>query len=363
MRVICTIPAGEEAKGFSSFLRSKGIPNECEEVSLHGKEPFYRIWVIDEDQVDEAQNLFHTFKQSPQEIEAEPIEIEESPTMARRAPPPFGILSKLIIVTTILIFLWSAFHKGISMPPKIPGIVEAPVLKSIMKDLVFDYPKYFELRDELITIWPAKEKEPSAEALVMVEKIKATPYWMGIYDRFIRHVRDPSFPLSYSGPMFEKISQGEVWRLFTPALLHYDLLHIFFNLLWFVLLGNQIETRVGKWRFSLLILTSAIASNVSQYLMSGSFFMGLSGVVVALAAFIWARQQVAPWEGYLLQRVTLIFLGIFIFGIFGLQVVFFFLQVFSKVDLTVQIANTAHLVGGVVGYLFGRMKFFALRNR
>ncbi len=97
--------------------------------------------------------------------------------------------------------------------------------------------------------------------------------------------------------------------------------------------------------------------------MSGSFFMGLSGVVCGLAGFIWARQRVAPWEGYLLHQLTLIFLAIFVLGMFALQIVFFFLELSGIVLIGISIANTAHLAGGITGYLLGKQKFFSLYKR
>jgi len=241
--------------------------------------------------------------------------------------------------------------------------VQAPLLSNVEQNLIYDFPTYFAIRDELYKIYTPKEIEekepPSAQASQLIQNLRKTPVWMGIYDRFILHYRNPDIPLSYNGPLFEKIGQGEVWRLFTPTLLHFDLLHIFFNMLWFILLGNQIEFRLGWLRYLILILVAGIISNTAQYLMSGPFFMGLSGVVVGLAAFIWARQLKAPWEGYLLHRFTLIFLGIFVVGMFVLQTIFFFLQILGNFELTIGIANTAHLTGALVGYLLGQLRFFS----
>ena len=42
-------------------------------------------------------------------------------------------------------------------------------------------------------------------------------------------------------PLFEKIRQGELWRLFTPCILHRDFLHILFNMIWVWILVKQIE--------------------------------------------------------------------------------------------------------------------------
>jgi murein DD-endopeptidase MepM/ murein hydrolase activator NlpD len=46
----------------------------------------------------------------------------------------------------------------------------------------------------------------------------------------------------------EKISQGQVWRLFTPCLMHRDFLHILFNMVWVWLLAKQVEERMRKFK-------------------------------------------------------------------------------------------------------------------
>ena len=153
-----------------------------------------------------------------------------------------------------------------------------------------------------------------------------------------------------------------IWQPFTYMFLHGSFLHIFFNLIWFIILGNQIEFRIGSVRYASLLLLLGILPNVAQYLMSGPFFMGLSGIVCGMAAFIWARQQVAPWEGYLLQKFTLIFLAVFVLGLLALQTVFFFLESSGIVSNTIGIANTAHITGALVGYLMGRMPLYKIRN-
>lgn len=389
MRIICTISpeeSGENPKEFSAYLTTQGIQNEPEEMPTGTTTPpVYRIWVYDEDLVDQAKDYYQTYRKNPQDarykglpeqvVKAKQEQLftenaEETDPQPRRrrilSPAPYGPISIFILITVISLFVWSQIQRGTVLPPKIPGLIQAPLLAPIEKALIYDYPQYFELRDHFFTVYTPKDieekKPPSSEARMLLQELKNTPVWMGFYDRFVMHMRNKDIPLAYTGPIFEKIGQGEVWRVFTPALLHFDLLHIFFNILWFILLGNQIEYRIGGFRYLTLIIISAILSNTAQYLMSGPFFMGLSGVVVAMAGFIWARQQVAPWEGYLLHRFTLIFLAIFVVGMFILQLVFFVLQLAGKFELTIGIANTAHLTGAVVGYLLGRLPFFATRS-
>lgn len=390
MRLICTITdlAQENPLAFSYYLTGHSIENECEEAVVEGKEAS-RIWIYDEDNVERAQELYREYQANPldpkykthyetrlrpqEEAIPEPERLADEPdsprTKRRRilSPAPYGPISLFILFTVVLLFIWAQLQRGDSLiPPKIPGVVPAATLAPLEKALIYDYPTYFELRDRLLKVYTPDEieqqKPPSSEARKIMQEMRQTPVWMGIYDRIVTHYKNSNFPLDYQGPLFEKISQGQVWRAFTPALLHFDLLHIFFNVLWFILLGNQIEFRVGWLRYILLILATAIVSNTAQYLMSGPFFMGLSGIVVGMAAFIWARQQVAPWEGYLLQRFTLIFLAIFVVGMFALQLAFFIMQVWGTFTAPISIANTAHLAGGVVGYLLGRLRFFAIQH-
>lgn len=391
MRLICTISADqhdENPLAFSYFLTSLGIANNCEEVFLPDqKKVAYRIWVYEEDDLTRALALFAEYEKnphdprfhisfknaplSPAQKNAEEEEKREALEQKRgKHTPwllPYGPWTIGVLVLVIALFIFSQFQRESSIsPPKIQGIAEAPLLSPLERNLLFDYPKYFALRDELFKIYSPKAikegESPPPEANVLIAEMKRTPFWQGFYDRIVTHYKDPATPLIGNAPLFEKIAQGEVWRFVTPAFLHLDILHIFFNVLWFIILSNQIERRIKGFRYVLLFLAGCIIPNTAQYLMSGAFFMGLSGVVCAMAGFIFARQQMAPWEGYLLQRLTLIFLVVFVFGLFALQVVFFFLQLFSSLHLSVPIANTAHIVGGLVGYLVGRLRYFSLHR-
>jgi GlpG protein len=95
--------------------------------------------------------------------------------------------------------------------------------------------------------------------------------------------------------------------------------------------------------------------------MSGPYFLGFSGIVVGMAGFIWVRQKIAPWEGYPLQRNTALFLLLFVLAMFGLEVVTFILQMMSVIKIAPNIANTAHIVGGLAGMLLGKLSFFGRR--
>ncbi|MGK9467320.1 rhomboid family intramembrane serine protease GlpG [Pantoea agglomerans] len=128
----------------------------------------------------------------------------------------------------------------------------------------------------------------------------------------------------------------QVWRWFSHALLHFSLLHILFNLMWWWYLGGAVEKRLGSGKLFVILLISALLSGWLQAKFSGIWFGGLSGVVYALMGYCWLRGERDPDSGVYLERgligFALVWLVIGWFGVFGLA-----------------IANAAHVAGLVVG--------------
>ncbi|MFP3334687.1 rhomboid family intramembrane serine protease, partial [Pseudomonas sp. SIMBA_064] len=77
----------------------------------------------------------------------------------------------------------------------------------------------------------------------------------------------------------------QVWRWFSHALLHFSLLHILFNLMWWWYLGGAVEKRLGSGKLFVILLISALLSGWLQAKFSGIWFGGLSGVVYALMGY------------------------------------------------------------------------------
>lgn len=132
---------------------------------------------------------------------------------------------------------------------------------------------------------------------------------------------------------------SEPWRIISPAFLHFSIIHIVFNTMWWWQLGGSIENILSKSTLIQLSLIAAIVSNVGQFLVSGANFGGLSGVVYALVGFVW-------WYGYFLPEKGL-FLSKSIIGFLLIWLVLGFADL-----LPVNVANTAHLLGLVSGCLF-----------
>src|SRR5262249_47175739 len=106
------------------------------------------------------------------------------------------------------------------------------------------------------------------------------------------------------GAMLVEVRHGQIWRLFTPAIIHLGWLHIIFNVLWLRDLGSMIEARQGTLQLAILVLVLAVCSNFGQYYVSGPRFGGMSGVVYGLLGYIWIRGRFDPGSGLFLHPTT-----------------------------------------------------------
>lgn len=125
----------------------------------------------------------------------------------------------------------------------------------------------------------------------------------------------------------------------TPALIHFSVMHIVFNLIWWVSLGDNIEKRFGKLSLIGLFLVTAFISNWAQYLMVGPNFGGLSGVIYGLLGFCWINSFLNPNKPALVSTATVGFMLVWL--VLGFADVLF-----------IGMANWAHLAGLVSGMAF-----------
>lgn len=133
--------------------------------------------------------------------------------------------------------------------------------------------------------------------------------------------------------------QGEWWRLVTPAFLHFSIMHIVFNLLWWWELGGLVEKEQSSWRLLALTAVIILVSNAAQFLSYGSGFGGLSAVVYGLLGYLWLYPFADPNATFRLRPGIVIFmLGWLALGYTGI-----FDAIFGP------ISNNGHLAGLLVG--------------
>ncbi len=158
----------------------------------------------------------------------------------------------------------------------------------------------------------------------------------------------------YFAYLGEMLATGQWWRLVTPMLIHFGVLHLTMNALWYWILGRRIEARQGGWVLLGLTLLFGLVSNLAQYLYTGpSLFGGLSGVLYGLLGHCWIYQRLAPNRDYRLPPgVVAMLLGWLLICMTGI----FELLQFAA------IANAAH-VGGLLTGCFAGLLGGALARR
>ncbi len=159
----------------------------------------------------------------------------------------------------------------------------------------------------------------------------------------------------YFSYLNDTLANGQWWRLLTPMLIHFGILHLAMNSLWYWELGRRIEARQGAVMLLGLSLLFSLAANFAQYLHAGpSLFGGLSGVLYGLLGHCWIFQRLAPTPAYRLPPGVLVmmlaWLLICMTGIFEL------LQFGA-------IANAAHVGGLLAGCLTGLVGGALARRR
>ncbi|MEA9978832.1 MULTISPECIES: rhomboid family intramembrane serine protease [unclassified Pseudomonas] len=157
-------------------------------------------------------------------------------------------------------------------------------------------------------------------------------------------------------PVADSLAAGQWWRIVTPMLLHFGVLHLAMNGMWFWELGRRIELRQGSWNLLGLTLVFSAVSNYAQYWYSGpSLFGGLSGVLYALLGHCWIYQMLAPNPIYRLPR-----------GVLVMMLIWLLLCISGLVSMLGfgAIANGAHVGGLIIGCVTGLLGgVFARRNR
>jgi GlpG protein len=282
MRQLGSVSKRENAETLSDFLLAKGIENQI----LDGeKDDQFEIWILNQDHLNEAKTWYDQFQHNPHDEQ------------------------------------YSVFIKKAKKIKK----EEAQELKQP--------PLY---QDARTTVFYRNEAGfgPITMFLMGLSLI------ITIFSNY-GEIQKVVFPLYFSlfSNGLPEILHGQIWRLITPIFIHFDWLHLFFNMIWLFDLGNTLESKLGKFRFLALILISAMISNFAQYLMSGPYFGGMSGVVYALLGYLWMRGKYDPNWPYRLPQTTVYFmLGWLVLCLTG---------------LVGSIANTAHVVGLIAGSLWG----------
>ncbi len=255
MRQVGDINGRARAERFLNFLAAQGIHAEAREDEGGGDRQ--SIWVIDEDQLGEAEQHFVSFKVSP---DAAVFDAAPQVKKPKAEPKTAAGRSRFIDVRTE----------------------------------VFGRNKLGWTSVTMILI----------VASVALTLLSGTPRGMELKRLF--------YFSEYLGMDFPEIRDGQVWRLVTPIFLHSGFIHLLFNMLWVHQLGGAIEANEGKvYLLGFTVLFAALV-DTAQYIVSGPAFLGFSGVTYAYLGYVWMMSRYQPASRYFIARDTVIMMVIWI---------------------------------------------------
>lgn len=304
MRQIATLSTANHAQRFAAYLITQGIATTTDE-SGDG----WAIWVKDEDQLPNARTALAEFQADPNASKFQGV--ERAAEEKRRAEAAKREAARKNVVT--MGNRWTGPQAGARRRPLTLGILFLCAAIGV------------------ITNMGENAESPVYQFLLFrTDDVRST-------------ARDDSVP-----DKLTNIRRGEIWRVVTPALLHFGPFHLAFNLAMFYQLASVLEQRRGSVRLLLIVLALAIPSNLAQGLAPGTFgggthFGGLSGVVFGLFGYFWMKTQFEPESGLYISRGSLL-----------IAVLFLILGIVGAFNIGgVRIANWAHSVGFVAGILLG----------
>ena len=163
---------------------------------------------------------------------------------------------------------------------------------------------------------------------------------------FIKTNLNSSFENTY-------LINSEWWRLITPTFLHFSMTHLVFNCLWVYILGQRIEKLDGLSVFLFIFILTGILSNAGQFFWTQQYlFGGLSGSVYGLLGYCFIIELDGRHGRYGLPEALYLFMFIWLLvGFTGVLSFFGFGNV----------ANTAHLVGMIAGFIIGLITKYRLK--
>lgn len=290
MRLIGHLKNDREARKFGDFLFLEGIENNVEAEN----DGTYAIWVLDEEQLASAGKLFERFRREPDAKAYEELESKANERRRDRKEQEEVAEAKTF--------------DGREVMRKRRGGIGEVTLTLIGICIV-------------VAIWSklGSTREPIG-FLFMSEQI-----------------RELGLP---------EIRAGQIWRLFTPMLIHFGVMHIIFNMLWLKDLGTMVERLQGGRFLLVFILVTSIISNLCQFAVKGPGFGGMSGVIFGLFGYIWMKGKFDFKSGYSMDTMTVY-----------LMIAWFFFCFTGMLP----IANGAHTGGLLTGLAWGYIS--ALRNQ
>lgn len=157
---------------------------------------------------------------------------------------------------------------------------------------------------------PVRVQMPDRKPIMTISLVIVTVGFFGL-QTLLQQITGMDILFLYGGKINQFIMMGEVWRFFTPALLHGSIFHIALNMYALYIIGSRLERFYGPGRFLLLYILSAFAGNVLSFVLTPAPSLGAStaifGIFAAEGMFIFQNRKLF---GQMRTRQAIINLGV-----------------------------------------------------
>ena len=99
---------------------------------------------------------------------------------------------------------------------------------------------------------------------------------------FILSMFNDSILQMFAVNRFYIVELGQYYRLFTGIFLHASILHILFNMYALYVIGMQLESFLGKWKYLIVYLFSGLGGSMLSIFFDNGFSVGASGAIFGL---------------------------------------------------------------------------------
>lgn len=99
---------------------------------------------------------------------------------------------------------------------------------------------------------------------------------------FILSMFNDSILQMFAVNRFYIVELGQYYRLFTGIFLHASILHILFNMYALYVIGMQLESFLGKWKYLIVYLLSGLGGSMLSIFFDNGFSVGASGAIFGL---------------------------------------------------------------------------------
>jgi len=316
MRLIGKIDSPNHAQRFSDYLLTLGIHSKIDP----GSDGQFSVWILEENQIEQAKQELSEFSAGPEDAKynqasgkASQIRRDEEMRHRERQKNVREVKPRSYVGGS--------------------GLSGAPVTKVILFTCI---------GIALLGLFGGRGGEQPTLADT-------------VYDKLMFLAPTDYNEYKIMGDSFVSIKRGEVWRLFTPAILHSrsSPLHVAFNMYMLFSIGPVLERRMGSLQFILLNVFLALASNLGQGALppildqtalaayadhyGGVIFVGYSGVLYGLFGYFWLRSNTDPSFGVRIDPSSIFIL-----------MVWFLLCWFNILGNIANLAHTFGLIGGLV---------------